>query len=281
MNSNNIIKITGTKFRNLIKSDVKNSIHKENEVFKYPVSKLKFDSEYKGIYKQNLQKVSRIAEDMKLHGYDNSQPIIINSQYAILDGYSRYDAIASLEGLISEVPVVIKNFKTRDEYIKYILHLQMDRRSSSDRDKYQTFLNYMELKEHAKTAGLDTSEYTEDKLADKLSVGKRQISMMKEISKKITPDLLEKLESEECSLNQIYSMIKKNEKSADSPGNKPTNKINLNSVRTGVMFALLGSATGKTPREILTDDRIADGVKTFDFTVEEQKILNHLLNTDN
>lgn len=278
MKSNNIFTI---KLRNLIKSDAQNFTAKENEIFKCPVSKLKFDSEYKSIYKQNIKKVSRIADDMKLHNYDNSQPIIINPDFVILDGYSRYEAISLLDGLITEVPVVIKNFKTRDEYIQYILHLQMDRRSSSDRDKYQTFLNYMELKEHAKAAGLDTSEYTEDKLADKLSVGKRQISMMKEISKKITPDLLEKLESEEYSLNQIYSLIKKSEKSESDSTGKPTNKINPNSVRTGVMFALLGLKAGKTPREILSDNRIADGVKTFDFSAEEQSILNKLFMTDN
>ena len=253
----------------------------ENEVFKCSVSKLKFDSEYKGIYKQNAQKVSRIAEDMRLHGYDNSQPIIINPQYAILDGYSRYDAIALLEGLITDVPVVIKNFKTRDEYIKYILHLQMDRRSSSDRDKYQTFINYMELKEHAKVAGQDTSEYTEEKLANKLSVGKRQISMLKEISKKITPELLEKLESEEFSLNQIYSIIKKTEKSDTVPSEKQINKINLKSFRLGVQFALVLSSCNKTPLEIMNNERIADGVKTFDFTDDEKLILGKLLKTDN
>lgn len=275
MKNTNILSLSTERIKNLLKA---NNTKSENEIFFCPVSKLKFDEEYKQIYKQLPSKVSRIAEHMRKFGYDNSQPIIISPDYRILDGYSRIDAINSLNGLITKVPVIIKNFSTRDEYLHYILHLQNDRRSSSDRDKYFSFLNYMELRQHAKENGEDVSEYSEEKLSEKLSVSKRQISMLKEISKKITPDLLEKLESEQYSLNQIYSYIKKSEKA--STENMKENKglhINIESFNWGIKYALILTAKGVSPHEIYNHKRFSDGNKMINFTDEENTFFNELV----
>lgn len=268
--------ITKENILNII--NLRKQTDKPNEVFMCPVSKLKIDTTYKGIYKQLPNKIRKIAEDMRRNSYDLSQIIIINPQFVVLDGYSRLEAIKLLNGSIKEVPVLIKDFKTRDEYIKYILHLQMDRRSSSDRDKYHSFLHYMELKLHAKEAGADTSEFSEENLANKLSVSKRQISMLKEISRKITPDLMEKLETETYSLSQIYSLIKKSEKAAAAVSTPSTSThINIDSLRIGVKFAILLSANGISPHDILNEPRIADGTKTFEFTADELKTIESLV----
>lgn len=277
MTKSNLINSYAGKLQTFLNVKNRRKSSTSNEIFTCPVSKLRFDDEYKKIYKQMPAKVTRIAEHMRLYGYDNSQPIIISPDYRILDGYSRYDALMALNGLIKNVPVIIKDFETRDEYIKYILHLQMDRRSSSDRDKYHSFLHYMELRQHAKESGADTSEFSEENLANKLSVSKRQISMLKEIAKKITPDLLEKLESETYSLSQIYSLIKKSERAAVGPESSSSSRINLESVLIGAKLAILLTAKGVSPHDILNEPRIASGTKTFEFTEEEIKTINGLV----
>ncbi len=279
MTKNNIITSSKNKVVNFIKKNNKRTVSTDNSIFMCPVSKLKFDPDYQKIYNQEPEKVKRIAADM-INGYDNSQPIIINSNYEILDGYSRYEAIKLLNGKITEIPVSMKKFDSRDQYIKYILHLQMDRRSSSDRDKYQTFLMYCELKENAKKQGHDTSEYSEERLAEKLSVSKRQISMLNEIKKKITTELLNKLENGEYSINQVYSAIKKSEKK-DSPVEKPKPNVNMESVHIGIKFAFIMLAQGKKPSEIWNDPRIADDIKSIDFTETEIERFSKIINGTN
>jgi hypothetical protein len=135
----------------------------------------------------------------------------------------------------------------------------------------------MELRQHAKESGVDISEFSEENLANKLSVSKRQISMLKEISKKITPELMEKLESETYSLSQIYSMIKKSERAAVSSEPSSSNRINLESVIIGVKLAILLTSKGVSPHDILNEPRIASGTKTFEFTEEEIKTINGLV----
>ena len=97
-----------------------------------PVSKLKFDPEYKSIYAQESPKVKRIAENMELYGYDVSQVIIINPSWHILDGNSRREALDLLEKKIEKVKKTERTPDDLDEldksnklyipYVKYILN---------------------------------------------------------------------------------------------------------------------------------------------------------------
>ena len=67
------------------------------------VNKLKFDKNFKELFSQEPEKVERIAQDMKEHGFDKSQPIIVTKDFLILDGNSRY--LSCQKAGISVVPV--------------------------------------------------------------------------------------------------------------------------------------------------------------------------------
>ncbi|MGN0728142.1 ParB N-terminal domain-containing protein [Treponema sp.] len=91
------------------------------------IDRLHFDEDYRAVFKQEEEKVRRIAEDMKANGFDKSQPIVIDENFAILDGNSRY--MAAKEAGIKKVPVIIKRFETKKEALLYEINLQMNRRN--------------------------------------------------------------------------------------------------------------------------------------------------------
>lgn len=73
-------------FFNNILNKASKAVTLEDKIFTVSIDKLHFDEDYKAVFKQEEDKVQRIAEDMKANGFDKSQPIIIDENYAILDG---------------------------------------------------------------------------------------------------------------------------------------------------------------------------------------------------
>ncbi len=268
---------------NFIKEKINTLIQpKPDTIFMCPVSKLKFDPEYKSIYAQESPKVKRIAENMELYGYDVSQVIIINPSWHILDGNSRREALDLLEKKIEKVPVCIKDFATREEYKKYVLHLQLDRRSTKDIDKFKSFLEYEELKKIAKNKGenLADQDLTDEKISERLGMSLRQLTMLREVSHKITAELEDKLYKEELSLSKVYTAIKKSEKpeNPESTPKETKTKFDLESARAGMKLAFLLLQNGKTAKDVFADERIADGIKSIDFTEEELNKLDFMIN---
>ena len=89
------------------------------------ISKLKFDKDFKELFAQEPEKVERIAQDMKEHAFDKSQPIIVTKDDSILDGNSRYMAAIQLG-----IKYVLKNGKlhkvTYDHTLVNLLNMQED-----------------------------------------------------------------------------------------------------------------------------------------------------------
>ncbi|MBO4859766.1 MAG: ParB N-terminal domain-containing protein [Treponema sp.] len=209
------------------------------------ISKLKFDKDFKELFAQEPEKVERIAEDMKVHGFDKSQPIIVTKDFSILDGNSRY--LGCQKAGITIVPVVVKDFLDKDEALRYELHLQLDRRNLNDSQIYSAFQRLEELKSAAKRDGKSTDDFTDTKLAEQLKKSERQIQKMRELSKKADSQIVEKITSGEITINQAYAKLKQSEKPKEQ---KPEN-INKVEFSKGVRFALDELANGKTAEEIL------------------------------
>ena len=212
------------------------------------ISKLKFDKDFKELFAQEPEKVERIAQDMKEHGFDKSQPIIVTKDDSILDGNSRY--MAAIQLGIKYVPVVYKEFADKNEALKYELHLQLDRRNLSDAQVFVMFKKLEEMKQNAKTEGKSTEDFTDAKLAEQLKKSERQVQKMRELSKKADEQTLDKIASGEITINQAYSEVKKAEHPKDNKNNK-NSSINKSDFFKGVKFALDELAKGKTAEEIL------------------------------
>ena len=215
------------------------------EIQMIKISSLKFDKDFKDLFAQEPEKIERIVKDLKAHGFDKSQPIIVTKDLSILDGNSRY--LACKEAGISVVPVVVKDFADKKEALKYELHLQLDRRNLNDSQIYSAFQRLEELKSAAKIAGKSTDDFTDTKLAEQLKKSERQIQKMRELSKKADSQIVEKITSGEITINQAYAKLKQSEKPKEQ---KPEN-INKVEFSKGVRFALNELAKGKTTEEIL------------------------------
>ena len=203
-----------TFFNNILNKAAK-AVSTEDKIFTVSIDKLHFDEDYKAVFKQEEDKVQRIAEDMKANGFDKSQPIIIDENYAILDGNSRYMA-CQIAG-ITKVPVIIKKFESRKDALLYELGLQMNRRNIADDsiliDTYHT-LAAMKDAEGNKL-------FTDVEIAEKLGVSPRQISKAKEVDLKANDELKDALKSGEITLNKAYNSMKEELKAKEEVQEEP------------------------------------------------------------
>ena len=197
-------------FNNILNKAAK-AVTLEDKIFTVSIDKLHFDEDYKAVFKQEEDKVQRIAEDMMANGFDKSQPIIIDENYAILDGNSRFMA-CQIAG-ITKVPVIIKKFESRKDALLYELDLQMNRRNIADDsvliDTYHT------------VAAMKDDEgnklFTDVEIAEKLGVSPRQISKAKEVDLKANDELKDALKNGEISLNKAYNSMKEEMKAKEEP----------------------------------------------------------------
>ena len=198
-------------FINNILNKAAKAVNTEDKIFTVSIDKLHFDEDYKAVFKQEEDKVQRIAEDMKANGFDKSQPIIIDENYAILDGNSRFMA-CQIAG-ITKVPVIIKKFESKKEALLYALGLQMNRRNIAD----ESIL----IDTYNKLAAMKDEEgnklFTDVEIAEKLRVSPRQISKAKEVDLKATDEIKAALRAGEISLHKAYTTMKEEKKTEEMP----------------------------------------------------------------
>ena len=197
-------------FNNILNKAAK-AVNTEDKIFTVSIEKLHFDEDYKAVFKQEEDKVQRIAEDMKANGFDKSQPIILDENYAILDGNSRYMA-CQIAG-ITKVPVIIKKFESKKEALLYALGLQMNRRNIAD----ESIL----IDTYNKLAAMKDEEgnklFTDVEIAEKLRVSPRQISKAKEVDLKATDEIKAALRAGEISLHKAQTTRKEEKKTEEIP----------------------------------------------------------------
>lgn len=205
-------------FINNILNKAAKAVNTEDKIFTVSIDKLHFDEDYKAVFKQEEDKVQRIAEDMKVNGFDKSQPIILDENYAILDGNSRFMA-CQIAG-ITKVPVIIKKFESKRDALLYELGLQMNRRNIADDsvliDTYHT------LAEKKDEEG--NKLFTDVEIAERLGVSPRQISKAKEVDLKANDELKDALKNGEISLNKAYNSMKEEMKAKEDIQKEPEEK---------------------------------------------------------
>ena len=198
-------------FINNILNKAAKAVNTEDKIFTVSIDKLHFDEDYKAVFKQEEDKVQRIAEDMKANGFDKSQPIILDENYAILDGNSRFMA-CQIAG-ITKVPVIIKKFESKKEALLYALGLQMNRRNIAD----ESIL----IDTYNKLAAMKDEEgnklFTDVEIAEKLRVSPRQISKAKEVDLKATDEIKAALRAGEISLHKAYTTMKEEKRAEEMP----------------------------------------------------------------
>ena len=159
---------------------------------------------------------------------------------------------------LQQVPVIVKKFNSRDETIEYEYKMQLNSRRLTDGEYFDAFLKLDEIRR----LNPNSIGKSDEAIGKQLNKSARQVSKMREISKKATPELLEKIKNNSISLNKAYELIKSKEnKSTSSSASEKQNQtgkgINSESFRLGVLFVLSELEKGKKKSQIIKDKRIA------------------------
>lgn len=166
------------------------------------ISTLKLDKDFKKVFNQENDKVLEISFDMKRNGFDTTRPIIVTRDNFIVDGHSRF--MAAKKAGLKKVPVMYKTFDSKNETIEYEYKMQLNSRRLSDSEYFSAFLKLDELRKN----DINARGKTDETIGKQLNKSARQVSKMRELSKKASPELLEKIKSGKVSLNKAYEILK-------------------------------------------------------------------------
>lgn len=145
--------------------------------------------------------------------------------------------------------------------MKFVYEQQLLRRNLSEQEVFNAWSALNRLtNENGKKAKSDTE------IAEELKISRRQVSKMKEVEKKATPEVLESIKSGELTVNKAYTQIKQEEaKTESSPAPvsesvKRSAKIALKSksddtdylkaYTEGWMYVFESLRCGKSPKEL-------------------------------
>ena len=241
------------------KTEKINDKDKNTKIKMVNVEQLRFDREFKAVFQQETDKVTEIANDIKANGFDKTRPIVVTESYTIVDGHSRF--MAAKKAGLEKVPVIIKKFESRDETIEYEYKMQLNSRRLSDGEYLEAFIKLDEFRRSNPNA----TGKSDEAIARQLNKSTRQVSKMREIAKKASPELLAKIKSNSISLNKAYELIKASEKKTISESssdasvkeNQTGKGINSDSFKLGVLFVLSELEKGRKKSQILKNKRIA------------------------
>ena len=251
-----------------------NDKDKNTKIKMVNVEQLKFDREFKAVFQQEIDKVTEIANDIRLNGFDKTRPIVVTEAYIIVDGHSRF--MAAKKAGLQQVPVIIKKFESRDATIEYEYKMQLNSRRLTDGEYFDAFIKLDEFRRSDPNA----TGKSDEAIARQLNKSTRQVSKMREIAKKASPELLSKIKSNSISLNKAYEFIKAGEKKSSAIQSESANQIgkgiNSDSFKLGVLFVLSELENGRKKSQILKDKRIAKlGLGDLQLSEEEITRISH------
>lgn len=139
--------------------------------------------------------------------------------------------------------------------------MQLNSRRLTDGEYFDAFIKLDEFRRSDPNA----TGKSDEAIAKQLNKSARQVSKMREIAKKTTPELLNKIRTNQISLNKAYEVIKeieakKNDTKSTTSSFQTSNTgkgINSDSFKLGVLFVLSELEKGRKKSQILKDKRIA------------------------
>lgn len=180
---------------------------------------------FRNLFTKKTDVVDAIRKDMSENGYDNTQPIILaegewTKTPVLIDGHTRYQIASELN--ITDIPRVIKSFKSEDEAFLHAVHLQKDRRNLSDAELY----NLVSLIDKIKPKGGDPKAQrcaigktdnvvpikSSVETAKALSVSPRQVEKVRAIQASEHEDVKEAVKTGELSINKAEKEVQARKK---------------------------------------------------------------------
>jgi ParB-like chromosome segregation protein Spo0J len=183
---------------------------------------LKVNPEYKALIPELLNdEYEKLKESISKNGYWEEYPIIVNDNYEILDGHSRWKACQEL-GI--QPTVKVKHFESKEEEMRFVIETNLNRRHLNAFQKAELALKLIELgkakrgrkpKEEISTESVKISTSSElsrvdtwQIVSDKLGVSRDTIEKAKVVIEKGDEKLIEKCRRGEISVNEAYKRLR-------------------------------------------------------------------------
>jgi len=187
---------------------------------------LKINSEYKSLMPELPEdEFESLKNSIQKHSYWEEYPIIVNDNYEILDGHTRYKACQELD---IEPTIKVKHFEKKEDEIEFVIEANLSRRHLKPFQKAELALKLLEIekvrgeakmKAKLKQFAEGPSAFPEEgeavdswrKVSEKVGVSKDTIGKTKEILEKGDEELIEKCRKGEVSVTEAYRKIKEKE----------------------------------------------------------------------
>jgi len=110
-----------------------------------PAGKFKIETEYIEIIpRPEMEEIKQIRQSLKAYG--QKHPIIVDSAYTIVDGYTRFQLLKELK---AKIWYEIQDFASKADVLKYVLISNVHRRHLRPFDKVRFFLPLYKLEQKA------------------------------------------------------------------------------------------------------------------------------------
>jgi ParB-like chromosome segregation protein Spo0J len=184
---------------------------------------LKVNPKYKALMPELLyDEYEKLKESISKNGYWEEYPIIVNDNYEILDGHSRWEACQEL-GV--QPTIKVKHFESKEEEMRFVIETNLNRRHLNAFQKAELALKLLEIeKAKAEKRKLAQLKQFKDKttvpaleegtgeaieiVAGKLKMSPYTIRKTKEILEKGKEKLIEKCRRGEISVNEAYKRVR-------------------------------------------------------------------------
>lgn len=149
-----------------------------------------------------------LKEDINLHGQHD--PIVINRDGFILDGYTRYEICQEL-GI--EVKYRIQDFATKDEEKRYVINCNIRRRhlNSFQRVELMYDIFKMERKLANKRRGWNSKAKGSagEIIGNNIGLNRKTVEQAVYLMENASPIIIEKLRSKKIGVDKAYNELKK------------------------------------------------------------------------
>lgn len=164
------------------------------------IEDIKIDPEISKLFKIDDKILEDIYNKMLVIGFDKAEPIVCHKgTMSVRDGHTRL-AAAKKAG-IEVVPVVEKDFESRDEAVMYTLERQILRRNLTA-NEILTVADFIKGRKQSDGTGRAV-----DILAKKFNIGRTTLYEAKTINERAPDDLKEKVRNGEISIKEAAKSV--------------------------------------------------------------------------
>jgi len=178
---------------------------------------LKVNPEYKSLMPELPEdEFESLENSIQKHGYWEEYPIIVNDNYEILDGHTRWKACQELR---IEPTIKIKHFESKEDEMEFVIEANLSRRHLNAFQRAELALKLIELEKRKRGRKSKEEIFAEsakitntwEDVEKKVNVSHDTVEKAKEVIEKADEELIEKCRKGEVSVAEAYKKVKEKE----------------------------------------------------------------------